>query len=78
MDDIGGTTKRLVSSEVMSSKAEVTTSNEFAKVAAMKYQNILIKHISKAKVRAEISKLKDDWERTDKSHSQHKADAQSL
>ena len=61
VDGIGGSTTRLVSSEVMSGKAEVTTSTEFAEVAAKKCQNIQIKHICKAEVQSEIKKLDDDW-----------------
>lgn len=62
VDDIGRTTKRLVSSGVTSGNTEVTTSSEFAKVAARKCKNILIKHISKAGIEAEIPKLNDDGE----------------
>ena len=60
VDGIGGSTTRLVS-EVMSGKAEVTTSTEFAEVAAKKCQNIQIKHICKGEVQSEIKNLDDDW-----------------
>jgi len=45
VDGIVGTTKRVVSSEVMSGKKEKATSRDFAEVAARKRQNILIQHI---------------------------------
>ena len=65
VDGISGTTKRLVCYEVMSGKAdlaEVTTSIEFSEVATRKCSNVLIKHICKADVEAEIPKLDEDWE----------------
>ena len=61
VDGIGGITKRLVCYEVMSGKAEVTTSIEFSEVAARKCSNGLIKHICKTDVEAEIPKLDEAW-----------------
>ena len=63
VDGIGSTTKRLVSTEVMSGRAEVTTFTEVAHVAARKCQNILIEHIKKTVVDYEIPKLNDDWDK---------------
>ena len=54
--------QRLVCYEVMSGKAEVTTSIEFSEVAARKCSNVLNKHICKADVEAEIPKLDEDCE----------------
>ena len=64
VDGIGGCTKRSVSAEVMSGRVEVRTSHDFAVVATNKCPNVIVRHISKDDIEAEVEKLNSDWEAT--------------
>ena len=57
VDGIGGTAKRVVAKEVMSGKAEVQTSQQFANVAKSKCPNMTIIHVDKVDIVESIAEL---------------------
>ena len=57
VDGIGGTAKRVVAKEVMSGKAEVQTSQQFANVAQSKCPNMTIVHVDKTDIVESIAEL---------------------
>ena len=63
VDGIGGTIKRLVSHGVMSGKAEVITSSEFASRSLTEKGSIFCLKINKTLVKSHF-KLNDDWDET--------------